>query len=199
MRIILIHGYKGSPQSNFFPWLHDRLKDLGHEVIAPALPNPAEPDPEAWTKTLLEEVGPLNDETVIFGHSLGGAATLLFLEAAEARSTPKGVVLSSAPWHIRHERFSGFFTSELEYDVLPWKAHEFVVVHAQDDDVVPFDHGQKYAKLLKAKLIAPETGGHFDDPEQPVILEAIKAVIDSPVVYEPGMSLDDDYQDLIER
>ena len=82
---------------NFFPWLHNELRNKGFEVIAPTLSNPEEPDPEAWTKTLLEEVGPLNDETIIVGHSLGAAESLIFLEAAEARSTPKAVILIGAP------------------------------------------------------------------------------------------------------
>ena len=89
--------------------------------------------------------------------------------------------------------------SELEYDVLPWKAHEYKVIHAKNDPKVPFDHGQKYAALLKAELIAPETGEHFQGETYPVILETILKAAESPIIYEPGMSLDDDFSDLIER
>ncbi len=199
MRVVLIHGYKGSPEKHFFPWLRNELLGAGFEVDCPALPNPEEPDPDTWTKALLEEIGPLNDETIIVGHSLGGAEALLFVEASEARSTPRAVVLSSTPWHVRADLFKGFFLSELEYDVLPWKAHEFVVVHAEDDPVVPFDHAQKYVKLLKAELVAPKTGGHFDGQTHPELLRAILSIADREIVYEPGMSLDDDFADLIER
>ena len=148
MKIVLIHGYKSSPQGNFFPWLKDELRKKGHDVVVPELPHPDEPDAEEWTKVLVDEVGPIDNETIILGHSLGGALALRFLEAAEAYSTPKGVVLVSTPWRIGHELFHGFFMTELDFDVLAWKASFFTVVHSKDDDKIPFNHAQKYADVL---------------------------------------------------
>ena len=193
MKILLIHGYKGSPDKNFFPWLRDALHKQGHQVIAPSLPDPENPDPEVWIKALLEEMGPLDDQTIVVGHSIGAATALRFLEAAEARSTPKGCVLISPPWMINSERFRGFFLSELDFDVLMWKASRFCVIHAKDDTVIPFDHAEKYAKVLHARLVPVETGGHFDGSEYPVILEAIEAIIKEEIIYAPGMSLANEY------
>ncbi len=197
MRIILVHGYKSSPEKNFFPWLTRELVDRRFEVLCPVLPEPENPDRDAWTKALLEAVGPLSDEDIVVGHSLGGAAALRFLEAAEARTTPHACVLISTPWMIRDEKFRGFFLTELDHDVLMWRASKFVVIHAKDDKVIPFEHAEKYAKVFHAKIVAPETGGHFDGPEYPVILEAILNVAAEPIVYAPGLSLADEYSELI--
>ena len=197
MRIVLIHGYKASPQDGFFPWLEGALRDAGHEVVVPALPDAEAPDPEEWTKFLLEEVGAIDDETILVGHSLGAVAALRFLEAAEARSTPKGCVLVSPPWMIKSETFQGFFLSELDYDVLMWKASRFVVIHSHDDPTIPFDHAEKYAKVLHAKLIERNEGeGHFRGERYPVIFDAIDTVAKEEIVYEPGMSLDNQYEDI---
>lgn len=197
MRVILIHGYKSSPESGFWPWLRRELTDRRYEVVMPELPNPAEPDRDAWTKALLEAVGPLSDQDIIVGHSLGGAAALRFLEAAEARTTPHACILISTPWMIKDERFRGFFLTELDHDVLMWRASRYVVVHAKDDRVIPVAHAERYAQVFHAKLITPEIGGHFDAPEQPAILEAIVAASEEPIVYAPGMSLADEYADII--
>ena len=57
MKFVLIHGFKASPESNFFPWLKDELRKLGHEVEVPALPHPESPDAEEWTKYLVDNIG----------------------------------------------------------------------------------------------------------------------------------------------
>ncbi len=197
MRVILIHGYKASPETNFWPWLQRELTDRRYEVVMPELPNAMEPDRDAWTKALLESVGPLSDQDIIVGHSLGGAAALRFLEAAEARTTPHACILISTPWMIKDERFRGFFLTELDHDVLMWRASKYVVVHAKDDTVIPIAHAERYTQVFHAKLVTPDVGGHFAAPEQPVILDAILAVAEEPIVYSPGMSLNDEYADII--
>jgi uncharacterized protein len=197
MRIIMVHGYKASPDMNFWPWLQRELVDRQFEVVAPVLPNPEEPDRDVWTKALLEAVGPMDDQDIVVGHSLGGAAALRLLEAAEARTTPHACVLISTPWMIKDERFRGFFLSELDYDVLMWRAAKFVVLHAKDDPTIPVTHAEKYAQVFHAKLITPETGGHFNGPEYQIILETILQAAQEPIVYAPGMSLPDEFADII--
>ena len=198
MKIVLIHGYKANSKSNFFPWLRDELHKLGHEVIVPDLPSPEKPDPEEWTKTLVEEVGTIDHETIILGHSLGGAAALRFLEAAEVTSTPKACILVATPWMIKSDDLRGFFMSELDFDVLMWKASKFVVVHTRDDKVIPFDHAEKYADVLHATLVERNNGeGHFKDKEQyPVLLDILKKVIEAEVEYDPGQGLSDEYENI---
>lgn len=196
MRIVCIPGYKATPASGFFPWLHDELRRRGHDVLVANLPNPEAPERDEWNKALLDQVGAVDDETIILGHSLGGAAALRFLEAAEAFSTPHALVLISTPWMIGSEQFRGFFMSELDYEVLMWKASKIAVIHAKDDPTIPFDHAEKYAKVLHARLISSETGGHFQGTEYPVILDTVLALIDEPVIYAPGQTLNDEYADI---
>jgi predicted alpha/beta hydrolase family esterase len=199
MRIILIPGYKATAASGFFPWLYEELRGLGHEVLVVNMPNPEAPDRDEWTKALLEQVGAVDDNTVIVGHNLGGAAALRFLEAAEAFTTPHALVLISTPWMIDSERFRGFFMSELDFEVLMWKASKFVVVHSHDDSVIPFDHALKYAKVLHAKLVEVNSAGHFDDAEYPILLETIVEVCNEPVIFAPGEDIADEFTDLAER
>jgi predicted alpha/beta hydrolase family esterase len=196
MRIIGVHGYKSSSKKNFWPFLYDELRKLGHEVIIPDLPNPEAPDPEEWVQTLLDQVGTLNGEDIIVGHSLGAPTALKFLEAAEARSTPHAVVLISPTWRIEAERFRGFFLSELDYEVLMWRAKLFTVIHDRNDTVIPFSHGEKYAKMLQADMVTTQTNGHFDEAEYPAILDTIIKLINTEAPYAPGQSLNDEFSGL---
>jgi predicted alpha/beta hydrolase family esterase len=197
MRIILVHGYKSSPKTNFWPSLEAALRQKGFDVVVPELPNPEEPDRDLWTTALIEACGKLSDQDIIVGHSLGGAAALRFLEAAEARTTPHACLLISTPWMIKDDRFRGFFLTELDHDVLMWRASKFTVIHAKDDSVIPLAHAEKYADVFHAKLITPETGGHFQGEDYPLILDTILALAEEPIEFAPGMSLDDEFADLI--
>lgn len=196
MRIILIHGYKASPQFGWFPWIERELRALGFDVFIPELPNPEEPDRDVWNETLVKACTPLTENDIIVGHSLGGAAALRMLEAAEARSTPHALVLVSTPWMIKDDRFRGFFFSELDFEVLMWRASKFVVIHAVDDTVIPVEHGRRYAAALHGVLVTPEIGGHFQGTEYPEILKEIVRVANETVEYAPGKAITDEYADI---
>ncbi len=196
MRVILVHGYKSSPKGNFFPWLERELRARDFDVVIPELPNPEEPDRDVWTETLVKACAPLKETDIIVGHSLGGAAALRMLEAAEARTTPHAMVMISTPWMIKDDKFRGFFMSELDFEVLMWRASKFVVIHAKNDSIIPVDHARRYASAFHAKLVTPETGEHFQGEEYPIILQSILDVAAEPIVYEPGKSLADDYVEI---
>jgi predicted alpha/beta hydrolase family esterase len=196
MRVILIHGYKSSPAGNFFPWLERELRSRGFDVVVPALPDPEHPDRDAWTSALVDACAPLTENDIILGHSLGGAAVLCMLEACEARSTPRGAILVATPWMIKDERFRAFFMSELDFEVLMWRASKFVVIHAENDVIVPIEHAKRYAGALHASLVTSPRGEHFQGEEYPVFLETMMRIAEEPIVYAPGMSLPDDFTDI---
>ena len=197
MRIIGVHGFKSSPDQHIWPWLRRELESRGFEVLIPELPDPMAPDRDAWTKALVDAAKLLTDEDIIVGHSLGGAAALRFLEAAEARTTPRACVLIATPWMIKDEQFRGFFLTDLDHDVLMWRASKFTVIHAKDDPVIPVEHAERYAKVFHARLITPDTGGHFWGPEHQVILDEILKVASEEIEYAPGKTLPDAYESLI--
>ncbi len=196
MRVILVHGYKATSQFGWFPWIERELRARGFDVLIPELPTPEEPDRDVWTTALVDACAPLTANDIIVGHSLGGAAALRMLEAAEARSTPHAMIMVSTPWMITDEKFRGFFLSELDFEVLMWRASKFVIVHAQNDTIIPVEHGKRYAAALHGALATPETGEHFQGTEYPEILEIIDRVSKESIVYEPGMSLDDVFTDV---
>ncbi|MBI2476879.1 alpha/beta hydrolase [Candidatus Uhrbacteria bacterium] len=192
MRIVLVHGYKSSPQQNFWPWLRDELAKRGHDTIPVTLPNPETPNCQEWVEAINQAISRPGGDTIFIGHSLGNIALLHYLENAQMSGTPKSVIMISAPYFIGHARFESFFTPPVDFDTVMWKGQEFAIIHAKDDTIVPFDHALKYERELNGHLFAPETGGHFlEVKELPLVLELIQERSG-----EPGSTLHDDFHDI---
>lgn len=174
------------------------LRNKGFEVVTPELPLSTKGEinlPEI-VETMKDQVGYLKSDDILLGHSLGAFIVLQYLEAIEMTETPRAVILVAAPWSVSRPELRRLFIADLDAEVLMWKAREYVVVHAQDDEMVPFAHGQKLSSQLKARLVAPESGGHFMDEKYPVLLETIEEIANRPFEFEPGQSLQDDYTDI---
>lgn len=193
MRVILIHGYNSSPDENFHPWLADELRSRGFEVLIPRLPLVEEPNVLECIQAVVTAAGRLDDQTIILGHSLGGVLALRYLEVAEAVSTPRAVILVGVPWFIRNEKVKTFFLSEFDFEVVMWKAKEFAVIHSHDDQIVPFDHAQKYAKMLGAELIAADGDDHYIGQRYPILLETVLKKAEALPEITPGQFLADDF------
>jgi predicted alpha/beta hydrolase family esterase len=90
-RAIILHGWGGTPEKGFKPWLKRALEQHGYQLYVPALPNTDRPILEEWLATLNHIVGVPDQDTVLIGHSLGGLLVLKYLE-----SLPKGKRIGKA-------------------------------------------------------------------------------------------------------
>jgi uncharacterized protein len=198
MRVILVHGYNASPEENFYPWLSKELRDKGFEVIVPRLSliKGEELDLPRVIEEMEQQVGLLTNNDIVLGHSLGGLIILQYLEAVEMEGAPHSVILVASPWKVKSWEMRRLFIDELDADVLMWKSRDYIVVHSKDDSLVPFDHAEKLAKVLKAKLIATEGDDHYMKEEYPVFLDTVIESANTPFEYTPGMSLEDDYANI---
>ena len=75
INFLLLHGWYGDSQENWFPWMKSQLENEGHTVFAPDLPDPIHPTPEAWQAVLDEFKEDMKDGIVI-GHSLGAPTAI---------------------------------------------------------------------------------------------------------------------------
>lgn len=81
-RAIIIHGFKGKPDTNWKPWLKKELETRGFNVEVPEMPNTEHPDVSEWVNKLNKTVGKMDGEQVyLIGHSLGCITILKYLEA----------------------------------------------------------------------------------------------------------------------
>jgi predicted alpha/beta hydrolase family esterase len=108
--------------------------------------------------------------------------------------TPRAIILVGAPWKVARPELRQLFMVDLDADVMMWKAREFVVVHSDDDALVPLEHGKRLAEALKARLIETHGDDHYMGAQYPVLVKTIEEIAARPFEFAPGMSLANDFE-----
>lgn len=122
-------------------------KELSHDynVQFPKMPNPDEPDYEAWRKKTEEELSKVEDGVILVGHSLGGSVLLKQLSEHPFNKQIAGLFLVATPfWGKDMEEYmlADDFASKLpEIPII-------MLYHSRHDEWVPFSHLRTYAKKL---------------------------------------------------
>lgn len=174
---VLVHGYGGAGDSNYFPSLKAHLESLGHTVISPALPNTDKPNIDEQV-SFLEELVTLDSDTVILGHSLGGPVVTKWLLKTKQRVAK--VVFSDA---VLVPEFNDIARPDVEV-ATDWStvkpesirdlADEFVVVIDQNYPIIKKEHGEELAKALDARLVKENPNlPHFNGVVEEIFNEEI--------------------------
>lgn len=183
MHAVLVHGLKGWPDNGWFPWLRKELEARGFTTESLKLPNPLLPDRAAWVRMVRDSIkGP---DTVLIGHSLGCAAILLALQEYDGPPVARVVCVSGLgrPYLTgtimkKMKEWTGWFTSEIDFDAVRPKAKTWTVIHSPDDYIVPFSEGEWLAGQLGVPVIIPKAKGHLIHEERCFELpEALQAVL----------------------
>ncbi|HST71984.1 MULTISPECIES: alpha/beta fold hydrolase [Kocuria] len=161
-RILFLHGAGPQPAAN--PLLQAvRRQWPDADLIAPALPRPEDPDPDLWQEAIGRVIRAIPDEPwVIVGHSLGGSEALRFLCHRIPTLLQRVVTVASPAWDPEDPGWSepGFALPPTAGRTLA--DLEIVVVHAEDDDVVPPEHARRLGERLpSAHVVMLPSGGHL--------------------------------------
>jgi predicted alpha/beta hydrolase family esterase len=182
-KVIIIHGFNATPNGGWRAWLMGELAALDVYACALPMPSPEAPSPDAWVEEIrrvVEREAP--GDVCLVGHSLGVPAILRYLErGAEAVA---GAVLVSGPIEpiaVNHV-IAPFLAEPFDFPKIRSRIGRVAVIHAHDDDRVPFSQGERLARELGAELIAIPNGGHLNGKsgwtELPQALEALKTMLD---------------------
>lgn len=163
-RVFVVHGWKGKPTSNWFPWLKGELVARKVSVEIPQMPGPTRPTQSKWLAHLEKVVGQPDSETFFVTHSLGGIAVLRYLESLPASTKIGGLVLVAGfPESIGRPEITTFFKNALDFHKVRRMARGYVVaIHSNNDNYVSFHHGETLRDRLGAKLITIPNGGHLN-------------------------------------
>ena len=164
-RVVIIHGAYGGPNENWFPWLSDQVKKLGHEAVVPSLPTPEGQTLGSWTRVFMEQCGALTADTVLVGHSLAAGFILALLETSPVRV--KGTFVASgflgnlglADFDSINE---SFVCREFKWDTIRKNAGEVHVYNSDTDPYVPLEKGYELARNLGVTLAVVNNGGHIN-------------------------------------
>lgn len=166
MKIILMHGKDTHPSKKWYPWFIQEVQNRGIEIIAPVLPNSADPVMDEWLEEL-DKAKP-DENTILIGHSRGGVAILRWFEKMPEGKKVKKVILIATNSGlekdkvVKKESNYGFYTKEgYNFEEIKKHCDNFVVMHSKDDPWVPFRDGEENAKGLGAKFLIFDNYAHF--------------------------------------
>ncbi len=178
-KVFLVHGFGGQPNGGWRPWLMSELDKIDIYACALPMPTPSTPVCSEWVEEIHRYVEKnKNDEIYLIGHSLGSPAILNFLESKDVLVS--GVILISGRCiNPTREETMSFYRKggTFDFDKIKAKAKNFLVIHGNNDDVVPFENAEVMSKGLDAELIAVKDGRHLGGKdgfsEFPLVLERL--------------------------
>src|SRR5262245_14284685 len=156
MKVLFLHGWRSVP-GGVKPTY---LKDHGHEVINPKLPD----EDFAEAVRIAQAEYDKHQPKAVVGSSRGGAVAMN-INSGEAR-----LVLLCPAWR--------------KYGTARTVKHGTVILHSRADDVVPFADSAELARTSGATLIEVGMDHRLADPEP--LLRMLEACGGAPAALNPG-------------
>jgi predicted alpha/beta hydrolase family esterase len=183
-RVFLIHGFEGTPNGGWRPWLMGKLAREDIFACALAMPTPDEPKKDAWVAEIARAVGTPDEQTILVGHSLGVPAILRYLETLDGKKIG-GAVLVSGPIQNSSgesaEKMQTFFESSFDFSKILASSRGFAVIHGDTDRSVPYSQAETIARELSCEVVCIPGGGHLNGSsgwyELPQAFDAVRSFI----------------------
>ncbi len=186
-RVIIVHGWEGTPEDGWFPWLKRELEARGFSVSVPQLPDAENPRIDKWISKLAETVGTPDTHTYFVGHSMGCQAIARYLETLPEGTNVGGAVFvagffkhltgleddpetQETDWH--------WLTAPLDLGQVRRRLPKSVAIFSDDDPWVPLDNQDDFRDKLGSEIVIEHGKGHFSGNrdkafEVPIILEKV--------------------------
>lgn len=203
MTFVIFHGAYGSPDSNWFPELKEKLEALGQKVIVPQFPVDNWPETgetefiktskkqnlDSWFKEfekIREQFG--EEELCFIGHSLG---PLFILHAVQKYNLQLDSAIFVSPFltKLNDWKFDvvndSFYKTDFDYEKLKKLIPVSYTLYSNNDPYVNSKHSVEFAKNLNSSLVVVKDAGHMNAEvnlnEFPLVLELCKTRIDLPL------------------
>lgn len=185
-RVFIIHGYQGSPNGGWRPWLMAELEKLDVYACALAMPNPDSPVCTEWVAEITSNVQKFKKDGVyLVGHSLGVPAILRYLEKNNCSIVTGAVLVSGPAKSVGVPEIEDFLADEFDFNNIRISCNNFAVIQGDNDPLVPFFHAEILTSKLSADLTMVENGGHLNGSagwnSLPQCLTALKVMFDKDI------------------
>ncbi len=185
-RVFIVHGWNGTPNDAWFPWLVDAAGKNGMHAMALFMPNPREPYIDDWVYHLNNAVKSPDPNTFFVGHSIGCQTILRYLSNLENNVKVGGAILV-APWiHLNAAAFDDeedvgiaqpWLDTPIDWDRVKTHTDKFEAIFSDNDPYVPVADYKIFKEKLGADIVIENGKGHFNTEsktlEMPRVLSAL--------------------------
>mgnify|MGYP001571778415 CR=1 FL=1 len=178
-RVFLIHGWEATSKMHWFPWLKQKLTELGFKAVVPDMPNTENPTLKEWSAYLKELIAEPDENTFLIGHSLGGSTILRYLSSLGVKRRVGGaVIVASSVETSKWPEIKSFFAKSLDYEKIKKICPKIIGIYSPSDPYVPFSNSEILKKKLNAEIIVAENAGHFNTEDGYIRLaQALNALL----------------------
>lgn len=169
-RVFIVHGWDGSPKSDFIPWLKKELEAKGFEVHSPAMPNPEEPKIETWVPILAQAVGIVDENTFFVGHSVACQTILRFLESLPENKKVGGAVFVAGFFNLTNledketeEIARPWIETPIDFEKVKSVLNKSIAIFSDNDPFVSLNNKDQFANKLGSKIIIEHNMSHFNE------------------------------------
>lgn len=177
-RVIIIHGWEATPESNWYQWLKDELVKRGFEVEVPCMPNTNYPQLNEWLSKIRELAKESAEDLILIGHSLGTPAILQYLASLDGNQKIKGAIfVAGLPAFGEVAEIKNFYADIDIINEAKKHCHKFALIYSDNDKYVSKNDAENFADKIEARKIFEPAKGHFMKSEGvttlPSALEAL--------------------------
>lgn len=184
-KVYIVHGWEGSPGDGWIPWLKRELELKSYTVEALAMPDPNNPKIETWVPHLAETVQEPDQDTILVGHSMGGATIIRYLESLP-KETKVGKAVLVAPVidiinNLEPEDLptaKPWLETPIDANKVKNSTSTIVGFFSDNDPFIPTSSADYAKDNYGARITIEHNKGHFDldnnITEVPSVLEEIQ-------------------------
>ncbi|HOX97313.1 MAG TPA: class I tRNA ligase family protein, partial [bacterium] len=170
---VIVHGFTGHSQENWFPWFKQEMEKMGAKVIVPDMPNTNSPTLEEWVKYLGLIKDQFEGELTLIGHSLGAPAVCKFIEKNDVKLKRLVLIAPAARGYLNLQGLQAagfekkdlkvvddFFQHGFEWNKIKNKSDDSLIYISEDDPYIQTSVVDYY-KELQARIKIFPNKGHF--------------------------------------
>lgn len=178
----LWHLLSDREDTPFKKWTSRLADDLGenYEVIMPPMPNKQNAKFAEWSIWFERHFNHLQDGAILMGYSLGAMFLAKYLSQNNLPFRPKAVFLLAGAYRLPSfddTDCSDFLVAPESVCSAISKTDRLIIMHSQDDHVVPYEHGVTLSNIMPdAEFVSYTDKNHFLIPEFPQLLKIIREI-----------------------
>lgn len=173
---VILHGFTGHSDKNFIPWLKKSLEQKGYKVQAPQLPNTDNPKEAEQVGYVLKNCT-FDKNTVLIGHSLGGAVAMKVLEKLDVTIRELLLVAPAVEPKFSSKKRTFWDNFDFKYNYKSISQHADKISILSDN--AEAEYREKYLEYLSKQLSCPlhkvdALERHFIAKAEPAVLEILQ-------------------------
>lgn len=160
--IVFVYGYDGSGEGHWQRWLADEARACGSVVEFPELPDPTEPQRDAWVAELRRLVEAAPTPVIFVCHSLGCWAVDHLLAERGADNVQAALLVAPPSPYLLFEPVESFLPPPRQRDAWAPIAAQSLVIGSDDDDFTTLDEFAEIASDLGIAFEPLSGAGHIN-------------------------------------